>query len=209
MKALIYKDLLAVWKYCRMYIFMCAVFLISSVFVEEYSFLQIYPLIFMGMLVNTLIAYDERDKWDRQVLTMPVTRKQYVSAKYLTGLLLQGTVLLLTAVAHALQLHLTGTFFWNQFGVDMVMMVVLASAAPSLILPFVFKNGSEKGRMAYLVVLGSIFALVVGGGIVLERLDLLDAPMVVPMPGLLAAIAAALYPISWMLSVHWYEKREF
>ena len=89
------------------------------------------------------------------------------------------------------------------------MMAVLASVSPSLILPFIFKNGSEKGRMAYLIVLGSIFALVVGGGIVLEKLDLLDAPMVVPMPGLLAAIAAVLYPISWMLSVHWYEKREF
>ena len=63
--------------------------------------------------------------------------------------------------------------------------------------------------MAYLIMLGSIFALVVGGGMVLEKLDLLDAPMVVPMPGLLAAIAAALYPISWALSVHWYEKREF
>ena len=209
MKALIYKDLLAVWKYCRMYIFMCAAFLISSVFVEEYSFLQMYPLIFMGMLVNTLIAYDERDKWDRQVLTMPVTRKQYVSAKYLTGLLLQGTVLLLSAVAHALQLHLTGTFFWNQFGVDMVMMVVLASAAPSLILPFVFKNGSEKGRMAYLVVVGAIFAMAAGFGIVLKKLNLLGAPINLPLPALVAAIAVLLYPTSWALSVRWYEKREF
>ena len=105
MKALIYKDLLAVWKYCRTHIFMCAAFLLASIFVEEYSFLQMYPLIFIGMLVNTLIAYDERDKWDRQVLTMPVTRTQYVSAKYLTGLILQGVVLLLTAGAHALQLQ--------------------------------------------------------------------------------------------------------
>ena len=39
MKALIYKDLLAVWKYCRNFIVMCAVFLLASVFMEEYSFL--------------------------------------------------------------------------------------------------------------------------------------------------------------------------
>ena len=148
MKALIYKDLLAVWKYCRTHIFMCAAFLLSSVFVEEYSFLQMYPLIFMGMLVNTLIAYDERDKWDRQVLTMPITRKQYVTAKYLTGLILQGTVFLLTAAAHFVQLKLVNRFVWECFRTDLAMMVVLAAAAPSLILPFVFKNGSEKGRMA-------------------------------------------------------------
>ena len=172
MKALIYKDLLAVWKYCRTHIIMCAAFLTSSIFVEEYSFLQMYPLIFMGMLVNTLIAYDERDKWDRQVLTMPVTRRQYVSAKYLTSLLLQGTVLVLTAVGHALQLRLSGSFEWAAYWTDLTAMLLLASAAPSLILPFIFKNGSEKGRMAYLVVVGVIFAMAAGFGIVLKKLNL-------------------------------------
>ena len=209
MKALIYKDLLAIWKYCRNYIFMCAAFLTVSIFVEEYSFLQMYPLIFMGMLVNTLIAYDERDKWDRQVLTMPVSRKQYVTAKYLTGLILQGTVLALTIAAHALQLHLMGGFDPNAFRMDVAMMVVLTSAAPSLILPFIFKNGSEKGRMAYLIVLGCVFALAAGGAIVLERLNLLEAQIELPVPGVVAALAVLLYPASWALSVRWYEKREF
>ena len=209
MKALIYKDLLAIWKYCRNYIFMCAGFLVLSVFMEDYSFLQMYPLIFMGMLVNTLIAYDERDGWDRQVLTMPVTRRQYVTAKYLTGLILQGTVLLLTTAAHALQLHLLHGFAWDTFSMDVCLMVVLAAAAPSLILPFVFKNGSEKGRMAYLIVLGSVFAIAAGGVIVLEKLNLMDAPARLPVPALCTAAALALYPASWALSVHWYEKREF
>lgn len=209
MKALIYKDLLAVWKYCRNYVLMCAVFLAASVFVKEYSFLQMYPVIFMGMLVNTLIAYDERDKWDRQVLTMPVTRRQYVTAKYLTGLILQSTVLALTALAHGLQLRLAGKFDWETFWVDMSMLVVLAAATPSLILPFIFKNGSEKGRMAYLIVLGSVFAAAAAGVVVLKKLDLMGAPMDLPVPGLVAAAAAVLYPSSWALSVRWYEIREF
>ena len=209
MKALIYKDLLAVWKYCRTYIFMCAAFLLSSVFVEEYSFLQMYPLIFMGMLVNTLIAYDERDKWDRQVLTMPVTRKQYVSAKYLTGLLLQGVVLVLTALAHGLQLHLAGSLVWEAFWVDIAMLVVLAVSAPSLILPFIFKNGSEKGRMAYLIVFGTLFALVAAGGVVLDKLGMVVELTELPMGTISVLAAVVLYPASWALSVHWYGKREF
>ena len=209
MKALVYKDLLAVWKYCRNYLIMCAVFLLSSVFVEEYSFLQIYPLIFMGMQVNALIAYDERDHWDRQVLTMPVTRRQYVSAKYLTSLLLQGTVLVLTAAAHAFQLHRNGSFDWNLFGTDLTAMVVLASAAPALILPFIFKNGSEKGRMAYLIVVGSVFAIAAGAVAVLSKLGMLGTQMQIPFAPAAVVLAAALYPASWALSVHWYEKREF
>ena len=209
MKALIYKDLLAIWKYCRNYLFLCVMFLALSIFMEEYSFFQMYPVIFMGTLVNTLIAYDERDKWDRQVMTMPVTRKQYVTGKYLTGLILQGTVLLLTSAAHAIQLYLQEGFAWDTFSMDVCLMVVLASAAPSLILPFVFKNGSEKGRMAYLIVLGSVFAIAAGGIIVLEKLNLMNAPARLPVPALCTAAALALYPASWALSVHWYEKREF
>ena len=209
MKALIYKDLLAVWKYCRTYLFMCGVFLLSSVFIDEYSFMQIYPLIFMGMLTNTLIAYDERDKWDRQVLTMPITKKQYVSSKYLTGLILQGTVLALTAIAHALQLHRSGGFLWDSFLMDVAMMLMLASAAPSLILPFIFKNGSEKGRMAYLIILGATLGVAVAGAIILEKMNLLHATMELPVPALVTAAAVGLYPLSWLLSIHWYERREF
>ena len=208
MKALIYKDLLSIWKYCRNYLIMCMVFLVASVFVEEYSFLQMYPLILMGTLVNTLIAYDERDKWDRQVLTMPITRKQYVTAKYLTGLILQGTVFLLTAAAHFVQLKLVNSFVWESFRTDLAMMVVLAAAAPSLILPFVFKNGSEKGRMAYLIVLGCVFAAAAAVTILLGKVGLIHSVPSSPAAAV-AAAAALLYPGSWALSVRWYEMREF
>ena len=205
MKALIYKDLLAVWKYCRNYLFLCGVFLLLSIFMEEYSFLQMYPVIFMGTLVNTLIAYDERDKWDRQVLTMPVTRKQYVTGKYLTGMILQGTMMVLSAAACALRLAMGDGFGWAVFKDYLAFLLGLAVAAPSLILPFIFKNGSEKGRMTYLIVLGAIFALAMCGVLVLKKLDMVGVPMDLSV----LPAAVLLYPASWALSVRWYEKREF
>ena len=205
MKALIYKDLLAVWKYCRNYLFLCGVFLLLSIFMENYSFLQMYPVIFMGTLVNTLIAYDERDRWDRQVLTMPVTRKQYVTGKYLTGMILQGTMMVLSAAACALRLAIGDGFGWAVFKDYLAFLLGLAVAAPSLILPFIFKNGSEKGRMAYLIVLGAIFALAMCGVLVLKKLDMVGVPMDLSV----LPAAVLLYPASWALSVRWYEKREF
>ena len=208
MKALIYKDLLAIWKYCRNYLFLCVMFLALSIFMEEYSFFQMYPVIFMGTLVNTLIAYDEREGWDRQVLTMPVTRKQYVTGKYLTGVILQGTMVVLSAAACALRLAMGDGFVWEVFKDYLSFLLGLAAAAPSLILPFVFKNGSEKGRMAYLIVLGAIFAVAIGGTMVLKKLDVLQ--MQVQIPGaLLVLLVPVLYLGSWALSVRWYEKREF
>ena len=209
MKALVYKDLVAIWKYCRNYLFLCAVFLVLSVFLEEYSFLQMYPAVFIGTLVSTLIAYDERDKWDRQVLTMPVTRRQYVTAKYLVGLILQGTMVILSAVACALRLTMGDGFEWEVFKDYLAFLVGLAAASPSLTLPFVFKNGSEKGRMAYLVILGIIFGLAVGGTMVLKKMNLLQNQMQIPGALLLVVLVPLLYLGSWALSVRWYEKREF
>lgn len=209
MNALIYKDFLAIWKYCRFFLLMCGGFLVTSVFIEEYSFMQMYPVIFMGMLVNTLIAYDERDKWDRQVLTMPITRKQYVTAKYLVGLMLQGTVLMLTAGAHALQLALHGGFRWEVFYVEFGILLVLATAAPSLTLPFIFRDGSEKGRMAYLIVIGTVCGLAAAGSIILKKLDLMQNQSAFPGGPLVAVLVVLLYLGSWALSVRWYEKREF
>ena len=140
---------------------------------------------------------------------MPVTRTQYVSAKYLTGLILQGVVLVLTALAHGLQLHLAGSLVRDAFWMDIAMLVVLAVAAPSLILPFIFRNGSEKGRLAYLIVFGTLFALVAAGGVVLDKLGMVVELTELPMGTISAVTAVVLYPASWVLSGHWYGKREF
>lgn len=209
MKALVYKDLLAVWNYCRTYLLMCAAFLLASAFVMQYSFLEMYPLIFVGMLINTLIAFDERDKWDRLLLTMPVTRKQYVTAKYLTGLILQGTVLVLTAAAHAIQLFLTVGFQWNVFWVDFSMLLLLAFAAPSVMPPLVFKYGSEKGRMAYLIIVGCVCGVVIAGLNIVNKLDLSQTLAELHFEPIVAVLGALIYLGSWRLSIHWYEKREF
>lgn len=209
MKALILKDLLAVWKYCRNLLLMCGAFLVASIFAEDYGFMQTYPVIFVGMLVNSLIAYDERDKWDKLVLTMPITRRQYVTSKYLVGLLLQGTVLALTAGSCAMRMVLSGGFDLEVFWGEMSVLLALACAAPSLILPFIFKDGSEKGRMAYLIVLGSIFALAAGGAVVLKKLELSQVQVRIPGGPLIVVLLALLYCGSWALSVRWYEKREF
>jgi len=209
MKALVYKDLLAIWKYCRNYLFMCAVFLVLSVFLEEYSFFQMYPVVFMGTLLNTLIAYDERDKCDRQILTMPVTRRQYVTSKYLAGLILQGTTLVLSAVVCVLRLTMGDGFEWEEFKDYLAFLSGLAVASPSLTLPFVFKNGSEKGRMAYLVILGIIFGMAAVGTMVLKKINLLQNQMQLPGALLMMILVPLLYFGSWALSVRWYEKREF
>ena len=52
----------------------------------------------MVMLVITSLAYDERSRWDRYALTMPVSRKEMVLSKYLLGLILLTFALLINMI---------------------------------------------------------------------------------------------------------------
>ncbi len=208
MKALLYKDFVALWKYCKGYFAMCVCFLISHVFVEDMVFFRIYPMIFMGMLPSTLIAYDERDKWENLALTMPLSRKQIVTEKYLVGLILQLGTLAATGVSVFLHGVMHHSLDLDSLMMDLLTSWVLAMAAPSLMLPPVFKVGSEKGRLAYTLMMVLVMAAGVGGVV---GLSLIEGTLEMGFLSviLIAVIVLGMYPTSWLLSLHWYQKREF
>ena len=93
--------------------------------------------------------------------------------------------------------------------VSVTISLVLAWIAPSLLLPFIFKKGSEKGRMAYIIILGCLLGAAVALSHILNRLNLMQTQMDLPGGPLLLVLTAAIYVGSWALSVRWYEKREF
>jgi hypothetical protein len=78
--------------------------------------------------------------------------------------------------------------------------------APSILLPFLFRFGAEKGRMAYLIVVGAMFAIAMTmtqneGGFLTARSLALPAWACCPA-------MAAVYAASWRLSIVLYQKRE-
>lgn len=211
MKALLRKDLYQLRAYCKSYLLICAVFLGVSAAGEGNLFFITYPAMLCSLIPVTLQTYDERGKWDAYAGTLPVTRSQLVSSKYLLGLCCNGIVLALLAVvllaannyAPDLRLFLLGITF------------CLSLISPAFCLPFVFRFGTEKGRMAYYVSIGLFFA---ASYILADLLGIsaADASSITSWdqaaaaPGLLAAclICAAAYIGSWLLSVRIYEKRE-
>ena len=50
-------------------------------------FFVFYPCLFCGMVPVNLLAYDERSRWLQYSGTLPYTRAQIVSGKYLIGLI--------------------------------------------------------------------------------------------------------------------------
>lgn len=208
MRALLYKDLLALLKYCRFHLVLCGIFLVATAFLGNMEFMRTYVLVFTGMMPATLIAYEESERWDRTVQTMPLSRRMIVTEKYLVGLLLQLTATVLVGFSWVAQMLREGQFDTVALMSELLMTLALAVTMPSLMLPVVFKMGAERGRMATTLVLCGAMAVIVGGTVALGSIGALVNADAFVMPLAVAAVVL-MYPVSWLVAVRWYEKREF
>ena len=209
MKALLYKDLLTLWKQLRMYLLMCVVFQLASIGGEDFEFMRFYPLILVSSLPNTLMAYDERSGWERYALALPVSRRKLVSAKYLIGLLLIAGAFALAAVTGLVRSWQEGGFDPFGYFFELCVLLTLGISVMSVALPMTFRLGTEKGRLMNMVCYGILAAALVIVVMVGDKLGLsemtLNEWVIVPF----LIIPAVELPVSWALSVRWYEKREF
>lgn len=206
MKGLLLKDWYMAKKHFRMYLLLAVVFIAVSTVNSENLFFAFYPCLICGMLPVNLLGYDERSKWDLYCGTLPCTREQFVSAKYLIGLLAGIVVLVLTAVVQAGRMIATDSFVLGEYLTLLGMLLILTCVSSSITLPFMFKLGVEKGRMAYYVMVGVVCA----GSVLASNLFRLDQTAV-SANGALALVclaAVGLYALSWYLSIVFYRKRD-
>lgn len=207
MKGLLLKDLYMMKKYCRTYILITVVFLAVSVVNSDNMFFVFYPCLICGMIPVTLLGYDERSHWLQYSSTLPYTRKQIVSAKYVTGLCTQAAVLLLTGTVQAVRIKIGGSFELRDFIILMVSILFVSALASSISMPFIFRYGVEKGRIAYYAMIGFVCAF----GIIISNVFTRGSALLL-RSGILYALfilsAIILYALSWYLSVIFYQKRE-
>ena len=207
MKGLLLKDWYLMRKYCRSYLLITVVFIAVSFASNENLFFLFYPCFLCGMIPVTLLGYDERSKWLQYSQTMPYTKSQIVSGKYLIGLATQLSVLLIIGVAQAIRMKIGGTFVFSAYLVLMMLLLIMSLVASSLMLPFMFKLGVEKGRMAYYIMIGIVCA----GSVIFSNLLSDKAQTGAEMNGILpiiCLIGVGIYALSWYLSVVFYRKRE-
>lgn len=204
MKGLLRKDLYLVWKYFKFYFLVVVIFEIAALFVPENPFFMVYPPALLAMLSISLQQFDEKAKWDVFADTLPCTRAQVVSGKYLICLMFTLPAMLLTLGLQSLQLCLAGSFSWRVLGNLTAILSAASFGMPIVSMPLMFKLGTERSRIVNYLFIG-----IVCGGSTAAGL-LLDAPMThAQLPGLAAALAAlVLYIGSWALSVRFYEQRE-
>lgn len=212
MKGLLWKDFYMAARYCRAFLVIVAVFLGISFFGDDNLFFILYPMLIAGIIPMSLISYDERDKWNQYSGALPYSRAQLVSCKYLIGLEFGGVVFVISLAATAGRMAIKGYFSWTEFFFMATILLIVGLLGPSLLLPFVFKFGAEKGRIGFYVMIGlvcAVGAFLTGVGIQTNfGTESLLAGAGFPVMGILWVVMIGLYLLSWKLSIAFYQKRE-
>jgi hypothetical protein len=172
-------------------------------------------IMMMTMMVVTTISYDDLAKWDSYALTMPVSRKEVVTGKYVVMMLLDGM-----GVIMALIIGLIGVVFlknssWSEMMAVLVIIASIGLIAGSTMLPLIYHFGTEKARIIIILVAmvptGLVLLL---SGMVSEQqwqwLTNIGADISLSMTIIGLAVFSAFYvACSYMISKRIYEKKEF
>ena len=110
MKGLFYKEARCLWHFGKTYLLMLVIFLGLALYQSTDSsggaVWMLYPIFFAGALPASLIGDDEKSGWLTYCDTLPVTRRQIVTVKYITCLV--------TAAICTPSCWWPGSLFWRQ-----------------------------------------------------------------------------------------------
>ena len=123
-----------------------------------------FPIGFLGFVGSLFslssISYDEFDNGNAFLFSLPITRKGYVQEKYVFGLILGITSLLLGTLMSLIAIIITEAGDFNEVLMTAGTLLPIILIILSIMLPLILKFGGEKGRIAIIGVMG--FIAVVG-----------------------------------------------
>ena len=213
MKALFLADLYQLWINFKFY----GGFLIVALGITAFSsgdnslgtFFPMYAVLMCSMMGMSLIQLDEASHWSICAQTLPCTRRDQVTGKYIITMASFAFtwvpfVLLYTVLAAL------GRLAWQMMAVQSASLLVVGLLAPAFSLPPLFRWGSARGRVIYIAMV-ILIAAGLGGATAaaatMDQIGLLELPMPL-LAALAVVIPVALFIGSWALAVRWYEKRE-
>ncbi len=206
MKGLLIKDFCALVAHFRIYLALDVIFILASARADMGVFMLLFPCIIAGLMAMSILAYEEHERWNVYAATLPYSRAMLVSGKYLLALLLGGATVALTLATQTVAMLIRGTLDLATLATLVGTLLPLTLLPTALLLPFIYRFGAERGRLAYYVVLG-VFAAVLGG-LGRSNAELLSAVADTVAGWMLLPVSAAVYALSWWISVTVYARRE-
>lgn len=143
-RGLLLKDIFELWALCRVQLVLTGVYLLLPLFIKGIGLFASVGMMLLAMMPIYALGYDERCRWERYALAMPVRKSDLFWSRFLLGVI----AIALGAAVQALAVLLTGRG---------ELLSSLAVTAPSAVvyllitLPLMMKLGVEKGRFLLLL----------------------------------------------------------
>ncbi len=219
MRGLIRKDVYQYIAYCKMYALIVVLFLVLGIVSwQDNSFMLFYPAMILGMLPMTLMAYEEKEKWDAYSRLLPYRISWLVSVKYLAVLVLNMVFFLVIMGSIFLSVYMktpqgapdaVGVGGISLWGIA-AMLISVGLLGPAFLYPFCFRIGVEKARVVRIVYIVLCFAAVGMFNSLIGEADgslrLLQEPA---GAAIIVLISIILFLLSWGLAIKWYGEKEF
>lgn len=222
MKGLLIKDFRFTMQQAKMFfiILFMFVFFYFSQGADSAPFIISYTTLMGGMFVLTTISYDDYDYGTAFLLTLPITRKDYVKEKYVFGIL---GILGLWCLSTAAYLIL-GVEEFTEMVLMALMILAVILAFEMIIIPIQLKFGGDKGRMALVGIVVAAMLLLIAVKSVANQLINSSAEMETLIYGIvnalssvspwatgvvLAAVLVIETCISYKISVRVLERKEY
>ncbi len=207
MTGLILKDFLSIKRQARIFILLALLYVVMACFSNDSAFFMGFVIILSSMMPITALAYDERAHFERYALTMPLSRRDVVIAKYLFGLLCIGIALLVSFIFDIIMSIVTSASISPDLFISLLVLMSVTLLFLSVNLPVMFKFGTEKGRLIYmgLAVLAMLLPTLFQNGIIGPPSAMLLKTLVYTFP----AFSVLCFLLSIRISIGIYGKKEF
>lgn len=143
-RGLLLKDIFELWAQCRVQLVLTGVYLLLPLFIKGIGLFASVGMMLLAMMPIYALGYDERCRWERYALAMPVRKSDLFWSRFLLGVI----AIALGAAVQTLAALLAGRG---------ELLSPLAVTAPSAVvyllitLPLMMKLGVEKGRFLLLL----------------------------------------------------------
>ena len=206
MKGLVLKELYAAKTTLKSALTSAVIFTVMAIGMKSPGYLGAALMILISTCVINSIAYDESSKWDMMLITMPVTAKQAVGAKYVSFLLFDVIGFVYSAVIYAvIEKDLPGACI---FGGSMAVAAILYM---SLLVPVYVKYGVQKARMIFFAAIFlPIFLIVLLASVAKDiGISMIFISNEKAVFIALSAVAALCFIVSLNVSAKIYSKKDF
>ena len=217
-KGLITKDILQLKNYKKTLIVFILIFILTSISGKSgvENMLAIILTLGFGMFSMASFNYDELNKTDRYVLTLPLTKRQVILSKYILvicstiigsiiGIVLGFIVTFIIDKQFPNIGELISVGLGGIFGIGLIQAIQI---------PCVYKWGAEKGRIQ-MVIVTAVVTLLVGGIMFVGKkaniqfqINNFIEEISAFLPLILAVATLIMYYISYKISYKIYDKKE-